>query len=130
MTKEKILQLEAGRGLDILVMERVMGYTREPREFLPEHHWAWIESVSKQPTYLLPKFSMDIADAWKVVEKMLGCGVDFSMANTENQADFMWGVDFYIMIDEAAVAKVFSANGPTAPLTICRAALLAVTGGQ
>ena len=69
MNAETIRNMEAGRELDALVMEMVMEYKREPREFLPQHHWAWVRPDEK-PTYLLPQFSRDIAAAWQVVEKV------------------------------------------------------------
>lgn len=123
MNRNEIRAMEAGREMDMLVMAEVMGYTQEPREFLPEHHWAWVKPGEK-PTYLLPQFSRDIAAAWKVVEKMHSDDqwwCDLSWRDDVCPGRTVWAVDFV-----TKDGRCESADDESAPLAICRAALLAV----
>ena len=80
MNAETIREMEAGRELDAVVMELVMGYHREPRDFLPEHHWAWVKPDCK-PTYLLPQFSRSNDAMQDVVDAM-------------RERDFWWSASY------------------------------------
>ena len=124
MNAEQIRQMEAGRELDTLVMEVVMGYTREEREFLPSQHWAWVKPDEK-PTYLLPQFSRDMTAAWEVVEKVhsMGWFTDLCWRDDVIHGRIVWAMDFV-----TNAGKCVSADSESAPLAICRAALLAVMG--
>ena len=131
MNEEQIRQMEAGRELDAMVGAKVFEIDKWcpdgegefdlicTCECGPPRTWH-----ARQP---LPHFSTDIAAAWEVVERLydehwiVGIG---SLA--ENPRGWrcelcnMWPDDF-----ERAPTDI-EANGDTAPLAICRAALLAV----
>ena len=119
MNAEDIRNMEAGRELDALVAEKVMG-------------WQWYDGHGTAgPSYWetqggefahFGEFepSTDIAAAWEVVEKMAELVGPISVA---------WGS----FGTEGNMASVMAFMGnppgvvaPTAPLAICRAALLAV----
>lgn len=84
MTRNEILALPAGPALDALVVERVMGWRnvkweRQPFPLLKfqteEDAWDyWGTYTTVPPSEMrgkVPVFSMDPAEAWRVVEKML-----------------------------------------------------------
>jgi hypothetical protein len=159
VTTDEIRAMEAGRALDTLIAEHVMGlrvvahdwpywldpecggyeaamgrYDTDSSEgagpvYVPEHgkwppsiesdldrgEWAIVKPV--------PFYSDDIAAAWQVVERLLETG-GFSLERQRYGAApvpagmwkaYVWGV--------SGVTKV---RADTAPLAICRAALLAV----
>ena len=102
--------MEAGRELDALVAEKVMGWkdvnTAWPSYGSPpESPDGWRE---------IPAFSTDIAAAWEVVEKLSGPNVvdDFRLAYWGG----CWRAEFQSMIFQYCEA-------PTAPQAICLAAL-------
>jgi len=114
MTKDEILRLEAGRELDALVAEKVMDYKRG--DVAGQEVWA-----TKEPEGMLIRFvgddfmpSKEIGHAWQVVEKM-------SKRDT---------VYIYLYEGGCSILHGFYqeklASADTAPLAICRAALLAV----
>lgn len=117
MTREEILNMEAGREMDALVAEQVMGYERTADVMPYGFGNAW-----------LLYYTTDIAAAWEVAKKILD---DYSesyymfgypLIDADwNVCDKSWA-KFYIDDDE------FAADAPGfdgLPLAICRAALLA-----
>ena len=110
----RIDEMEAGRELDALVAEQILGWEREERRkssYLPWPHWvapngtAFIE---------LPRFSEDVGEAWEVVEKLkMRCGYSHGR-----------GDPFAMLECEKSDTLVVYAD--TVPLAICRAALKAV----
>ena len=136
MTRDEILALEAGRELDALVAEKVMGWTwgeysppvEGPSKILrpPE---SWAPSPDRAPGsevscpgwhFRVPQYSTDIAAAWEVVEKMVPIKYGFNLAIESPPGPWGdWEVHFYNGGTHLAFAD-------TAPLAICRAALLAV----
>jgi hypothetical protein len=121
-------ELEAGRELDALVAERVMGWvlTLSPRSIAEaddEEWWSMPSGLVRHVDYWRP--STDIAAAWEVVEKLrdLGFFLDISVAvdrfDVDMRADRMPS-DWWLREGPLAEAT-------TAPLAICRAALQAIT---
>ena len=118
MTREEILALPAGRHLDALVAENVMGIPA-----LSQREWQgqllWIGGGDNDRTYTIaiPNYSESIAAAWLVVEHL--------KAQTS-----IIGMEYLPRRIEGAVWRFhFDASygyAPTVPLAICRAALLAV----
>lgn len=110
----QVLTRDAGRALDALVAEKVMG---EPVTWLPtalshrDPHQSG-EVFGAKGWHRVPSYSTDIADAWLVVEKMRERG--FVISATPNQQSW------------CATFGADSVWGETAPLAICRAALAAV----
>ena len=84
MNKEKILAMEAGRALDTLVAEKVMGHPMP--DFIPEdalelylsgspiHYDGWTcvfrYDEGDIPKWVPDPYSTDISAAWQVVERM------------------------------------------------------------
>ena len=95
--------MKAGRELDALIAEKVMGWRLQA-----EPYTCWNLPDGDQRIYT-PNFSTDIAAAWRVVEKMRS--PDFRL-NREGDWVCCFG---------GTVA--FCGDGDTAALAICRAAL-------
>lgn len=129
--------LEAGRELDALVAEKVMGWERVegvdinrregvPEEKLDADRWhcrrAWFvgnERKACEECGTLPTYSTDIAAAWEAVEKVLP---DFLVDLT------YWHIDspHVTLYRRNDSSENYSGIAPTAPLAICLAALKAV----
>ena len=115
MTRDEILNMPAGRELDVLVANKVLGIV--PTKWHPlENPW---DEIPLRP------YSTDIAAAWKVVERLHEKGFYTGFYRngkgaTDKRGNFIenWGVDIGCVIELA--------DQPTLPLAICRAALLAV----
>lgn len=99
--------MKAGRELDALIAEKVMGLKTPPNERCSCTNSEWL--CRKHGTF--PRYSTSIADAWEVVEK-LG-DKDFRV---EKDYDF----EFWICILGNRRREV---RGTTAPHAICLAAL-------
>ena len=116
MTKDEIMKLEAGRKLDALVAEKVMHISNV---HLHDFGNAGLYLRMNEPAALsnisVPRYSTDISDAWKVVD-YLAEGLILDLYNTIRG----WRCD----ID--GKGETFSGKAETAPLAICRAALLVV----
>lgn len=100
--------MKAGRELDALIAEKVMGWTYD--EVL-----GWNSPDGKLTGQPCPRaYSTDIAAAWAVVVKFTGVArVEFHQAEG-------WWIELGNGYDSA------SATAPTAPLAICLAALKTV----
>lgn len=122
--------MQAGRELDALVAEKVMGWKwcendigkeslQPPSEeyaFLsPNHPVFWADE--KGYTKIMPHYSTNIADAWKVVEKM--------RENFWVQVD-VGDIILCSMGEYGFVCSTIQAEAETAPLAICLAALKAM----
>jgi len=124
MTRDEILAMEAGRELDALVAVEVMEWTRYPNK----HGLTVMSRPGAMPHHAQidqhPNFSTDIAATWEVVEYMgpIPFSLRFQPADAWRTGDgevychAHWTCWF-----EGSVW----AEAPTAPLAICRAALLA-----
>lgn len=117
MTRDEILNMPAGRVLDAVVAERVLNWTHiKHNELLNEY------SVGKDPDVgwrVIPNFSTDIAAAWEVVEKM-PFGYELRLCDYKGSI-VRWQAEFH-----EPGAKTLMVWADTAPLAICRAALLAM----
>lgn len=123
LTRDEILNMPAGREMDALIAERVMGWEIHP------HKTHYIHNDGKTG-YFVPcgefQPSEDIAAAWQVVERMryknfYSQHTDLTLAS-ENEEWWSW-----TFIDHNPLAGYSEkATAETAPLAICRAALLAV----
>lgn len=126
-------ELKAGRELDALVAEKVMGWRPmqggvsmeigEKGDLWEDGSRKWYgKDGDPRPMRLLPspKFSTDIASAWLVVEKT---DPVFSWVLSRAQdGDYDVSMTFHATDYEI----VYEATADTAPLAICRAALKAV----
>ena len=129
MNREDILKMEAGREMDVLIAENVMGYSKmlAPTSFRLNNYLVDAgELVYVAPngdtfaTFDIPSYSSDISAAWEVVEKMRIAIVPLVGGGwaAEPDSDF----DLELSWFERPVCDW--ATAPTAPLAICRAALL------
>jgi uncharacterized protein YjaG (DUF416 family) len=121
VNKEEILAMEAGRELDAAVAETVFGWydislmTNSSNNFTNYQGFSpGIHSRRK-----IKNYSTDISAAWEVAEKFQ----TYQVTKT-HQVNLPNGLeDMYRAIVKA---NKFVAYARTAPLAICRAALLAV----
>ena len=145
MNENEIRNMEAGRGLDALVAERVMRIAIMSDERKRTAAWGHgksspgnVKAVNgvfiyyndrggiKKVEQAFHRYSTNIAAAWEVVEKMRERGLDVSIANREHNT---WGVDFWRTVKRGEDRCWFGDAGAL-PLAICRAALLAVMGDE
>lgn len=124
MTKDEILKMEAGRDLDELIAEKVMGLSpcvfRMTGQISASTLWNCKHDdcrncYPKNKDAPMKSYSTDISAAWQVVEKM-NCWMDLI-----HQTDGNYVVAFVTKEDQ-----VYQVRKKTAPFAICRAALLAV----
>jgi len=155
MTRAEILRLEPGPELDQLVAERVMGWhlpddPELPKAWMkkdPESRtgevwvgwWAEEPPVEKDPDTLeeyIPSAwllaghkiwspSTDIAAAWEVVKKMLDSGWGCEIYSPNNPYA-LEDIDKWVVVFAKSELLDYRAKASSAPLAICRAALLAV----
>lgn len=131
--------MKASHELDVLIAEKVMGWTcRTPSSPRPLSQKHWYRPGSRHPV-VLPAFSRDVAAAWQVVERM-HAGIDPAEQGRYNYltlvctghygANWCASFDFNLSHDwfEADVLPScpFAAQANTAPLAICLAALKTV----
>lgn len=133
MTENEIDAMEAGRELDALVAEQVMGWERDLNipinpKYRGIKYW-------KSPTgmradiNLIPHYSTDIASAWEVVEKaheLTGCTISLHLFGTFERVSGMpkYMCKFYGgRIGHPTPELTTKAFGDTPMLAICRAAL-------
>ena len=138
ITRDEILNMPAGREMDALVAEFVMGWLPNPgpaknspiqgffRKGKKHLEWLFMEDIDSMlpKDKIVPHFSIDIAAAWEVVEGLkynwnlcrdVGkCGSDYETA----------GDMTYRFIYTAPGMPMEGITAGTAPLAICRAALL------
>lgn len=112
MTRDEILNMPAGREMDAEIIEKVFGRILiKPRsEALKYPHTDWGSTTVNE----IPHFSTDIADAWEVVDKVPNPSQFFDCEKFEGKWTASFGGQYVVAAD-------------TAPLAICRAALLAVS---
>jgi hypothetical protein len=121
MTAEQIDAMPAGREMDALVAEKVMGFVvmrhrdvdGQHIEHNPDELMRGPDGEAPRYAYMVPvdHYSTDIAAAWEVVEKLVSeQGLHLWWHN-------VWLVDFALSGAQRA---------ETAPLAICRAALKTV----
>lgn len=141
MKRDEILNIPAGREMDALILEKVFGYVWRTFSgnsilFHPDDnrgHW-WVEGKTGTPDYdslrfisnnhktmpIVPNYSTKIGDAWEVVEKLRLMVRPSVIAGKWIAAEF---IRVYLSGKWEGVLEV---TADTAPLAICRAALLAV----
>lgn len=142
MNAGEIIKMPAGREMDALVAEFIFYWIWIPSPLNTEQKiivptdksksdiiipdssaWWWGEDIRA----LVPYYSTDIAAAWQVVEKMSRPDwawiiESFNLANEDKPR---WFACFWGDIDGELCSDA-SAEADTAPLAICRAALLAI----
>lgn len=129
MNRDEIMNMQPGRELDELVLEKVFGRTvtddfRTVGEFAVASEFAIWEFDNKfpnqQPPETCPRFSTNIAAAWDVVEKLQERNRRICLAN---YLDGAWAVS----VRDGGGGYIVGENVfLTAPKAICMAALLCI----
>ena len=113
----------AGRELDALVAEKVMGW-KVDNEHPYTTYYDGIDFMGSNceddQAYWSP--STDIAAAWQVVEKMRERGYDTCVSNGERPPPNVWEAEIYVYPGGLGGG---CEKADTAPLAICLAALKA-----
>lgn len=134
MTNEEIDQMPAGVEMNLLIGERLFGYTRlaESNKSLLLQWLKW-QNPHCQPSLDLvfrdkegefiygDRWSEDVRAAWQVVERMRADGWLFQFVDVYEIPE--WSAGFY-----APDCPDAGAMDSSAPLAICRAALKAKLG--
>ena len=128
--------MEAGRELDALIAEMVMGLTRHDESYMVDGagkvlRFVWRDGGGAcvySGDMFLPHYSTNIADAWEVVEKLgRWRGFDFMLVMPDPEQTFhlhTYEAGWYEATNDGPERRVVS-DADTAPLAICLAALKA-----
>ena len=111
MTHDEIDKLEAGRKLDALVAEKVMGWI--------SGNSATVTTTGDVKWFETPAYSTSISAAWEVVEK-------FEDSEVFRNDDDNGPIEWHCRLGYWKTGILGHGIAPTAPLAICRAALKAV----
>ena len=127
MTQKQINAMEAGKEMDTLVAEKVMGWKRGRVEsFLPGIYCdAWVDEDDKKVAELHGfKPSTSIADAWMVIEKLKSMTIYNGNlhCNKEPWLTFCFHLEGTWGDKDGFNILLWEVN----PLSICNAALKAV----
>ena len=135
----EIREMEAGRELDALVAEKVMGWKWDNRNPLQSIMWlpgsetlgAVIFHDGDNDDGILqvrgiPPFSTDIAAAFEMVDYMCQ-NWHFGLSWTDNTE---WGASFCKEPTDTGYIYFYKAYADARSLAICRAALLAMEDGE
>jgi len=116
-TREQIQRMPVGREMDVLVEQYVFG--KKIRWMQDE--WSDPVPVSGDHGYIIDKYSNDLLAAWEVAEKFPSFQV-----TKMHDVELPWAKEE--MYRAIVKGNKYVAHAKTAPLAICRAALLAVMG--
>ena len=126
ISKEKIMQLQVGREIDLLVAEHVMGWQVETDGaklrklsgfFSSDEGRMWWRNPEGGCHCDPPGYSSDIKEGWKVVERMQTNGKPLSLFQGSNGNRVAFDIP-----DAAAPAYILEKS---LLLAICKAALIA-----
>lgn len=135
MTREEIMAMPECLDLDHLVAEKVMHWHREGSKWMRadgQHTGYVVESAVEYP-FSSFRPSIDISDAWEVVEHSRSRGWYFTLKNGVclQPLQAIWEAEVFegeLMVADAVGQCVAYrqevARATTAPLAICRVALL------
>ena len=119
MNAEDILKMEAGREMDLLVSKLIVS------KKIPATSWhngetIYYEDINENELRKMPDYSTDISAAWEVVKKLkeISAFVEVTLYDCgHNSCKLNPFKNIYVEAD-------------TAPLAICRAALLTTLGQE
>lgn len=118
LTREQVLGMEAGPEMDELVAVMIMGYESSK----VRNGWVELGNFATYPK----RYSTDIAAAWEVVEKVREKGWGMAIVNAFSQEPDGPGYGCHLRNG----MKTHTGYAETAPLAICRAALLTTIQGE
>lgn len=138
MNKDEIKEMPAGREMDALIVRKI-GNGLDIEWTLDSRVWdgkKWRDRV--------PHYSTDISAAWEAVEQIdkmigdeiIGSSLSVNLLRLEHLGNYPddWAASFDCNQKEEWYEKEnigsypFASRGETAPLAICRAALLVIMG--
>ncbi len=125
MTRDEILKMEAGDEMNLLVAEKVIGWSKR----IPRPGW-WnckssdyaLENENGDticPTCQIPNYSVSIEHSWEVVDKLKK---EWIVTITIEQFE----TSVHLGKNYASKPIEITIDGETSPVAICRASLLAV----
>ena len=126
ITREEIMRLDAGREIDLLVAEQVMGWQLEADRPKLKKLNGYISGAGGRKWWRAPAggwyceppgYSSDIKDGWKVVERMGIIGKSFSLSQNLNGNK--------VFFDEPDAPEPDYIVEKSLSLAICKAALIA-----
>jgi len=135
MTRDEVLAMEAGRKLDRLIAQHIMGKVCHDRVCI-NGEWfeveTWLEAgedpadpwIGTMAGGGLGWYSTDIAAAWEVVEHLVRQGMWWA-AEFYRHDDPPHDWAFCKPVDNRGAFRYYDARADSLPLAICRAALLA-----
>lgn len=134
MDKNGIFKLEANPDTDALIAEKVMGLTISNKNLFDEPGIFVVYNTGNTIICHSPKkYTSNISAAWEVVEKLKsqGWSIDIQWDNWNELPDdppveYIWHVGLNYYTNDAKDFRSAVDEAETAPLAICRAALLAV----
>jgi hypothetical protein len=118
--------MTAGRELDALIAERVMGHVlKSPVYATPDYVLEWDGPPGNGTSRAreLPHYSTEITAAWEVVEKL---DAQKHFLEIERRGDRREDGDYFMRWACGLWPSYVEAEAETVPLAICRAALKAV----
>jgi hypothetical protein len=114
VSRKLILDIMASHEMDIMIAVNVLGYENDPERFIE-----WFDPRTGAGEVKLPRYSSDIAAAFKVLAKMEETGYSWEGSNIGPPSDPLYEWEF------RKGEKYGHAQEPTNSLAICKAALLA-----
>lgn len=111
MTKDEILNMTMGRKTDLIIADKIMGFPKEiinNNGFKKDYDGSFVQ--------VCPEYTSDIYAAWEIVEK----STSFELSQPQAYDDKTWFCSISFKNTHS-----FDGKAETAPLAICRAALLA-----
>lgn len=128
-----MIELEAGRQIDALIAERVMGWVRVPvKSALTDYMYQRPDSAVHLWPANVWKFSTGIAEAWEVVE-VLRTSWHWCCIDIHSNYHYEWRVTLTpsdYMNENNPHQPTVDARAGTLPLAICRAALKAIVAAE
>ena len=125
--------MKAGRELDTLIAEKVMGLTRHDESYVAEGvgkvlRFVWRDGCGTcvySGDMFLPRYSTNIADAWEVVHKLREGNLWFVIKQDNSSG---WEAKFWKGLPDGWFpTEEYYAVALTPALAICLAALKAVS---
>ncbi len=126
ISSREIIELNAGRAIDILVAEQIMGWQLETdkpklrrlqRYFARDERRRWWRNPEGGWYCEPPAYSSDMIAAWQVVERMTSRGQVLFLSQSSEGSK--------IAFDEPCATSLDCVNEKSVTVAICKAALIA-----
>jgi len=130
MNREEIQKLEAGRVLDSLIADKLMGFKAIKFLKLYPTRCSGIPSTSdrEEKRILIPLYSLILEDAWKLFKKLREIDSHWCPSiywdDDDGDSDGYWSVVLHYYGETVEEYKSYSAYADTEALAICRAIMM------